>query len=177
MEEPEVRRLFLVGPMGAGKSTLGRHLAGVLNWPFHDVDRAIEQRTGADIPWIFDVEGESGFREREAAMLEELTALPCVVLATGGGAVESPANRQQLHDRGQVVYLWTPVTLQLERTQRDRSRPLLQTESPRARLEQLMAHRDELYRRTAHHVVSTESGSLRRVTNEVLDCTGFASHR
>lgn len=167
------QRLFLVGPMGAGKSTLGRHLARVLDWPFHDVDTAIEQRTGADIPWIFDVEGETGFREREAAMVEELTQLPNLVLATGGGVVETPANRRHLHDRGVVIYLFTPVKLQLERTRRDRNRPLLQTPDPETTLNELMARRDPLYRETAHHVVSTESGNMRRVTDDILACTGL----
>lgn len=171
------RRLFLVGPMGAGKSTLGRHLARVLGWPFQDVDRAIEHRTGADIPWIFDVEGEAGFREREHAMLEELTRLPCVVLATGGGAVETPANRPLLHERGQVIYLYTPIPLQLERTRRDRNRPLLRTPDPEARLRELLQRRDPLYRSVAHHVVSTESGNMRKVTEEILACTGLSPRR
>lgn len=171
------QRLFLVGPMGAGKSTLGRHLARVLDWPFRDVDSEIEHRTGADIPWIFDVEGESGFREREAAMVEELTRLPRVVLATGGGVVESPANRTWLRERGQVVYLYTPVSVQMERTRRDRNRPLLQTPDPEARLRELMDRRDPLYREVAHHVVSTESGNMRRVGDQVLACTGLRSRR
>jgi shikimate kinase len=163
--------------MGAGKSTLGRHLARVLDWPFHDVDREIEHRTGADIPWIFDVEGEAGFREREQAMLEELTLLPCVVLATGGGAVETPANRELLRERGRVIYLYTPVELQLERTRKDRSRPLLHTPDPEGRLRELMDRRDPLYRSIAHHVVSTESGNMRKVTEEILACTGLSGRR
>lgn len=167
------QRLFLVGPMGAGKSTLGRHLARVLDWPFQDVDAAIEQRTGADIPWIFDVEGETGFRAREAAMVDELTREPKLVLATGGGVVETPENRDRLHERGVVVYLYTPVGLQLARTRRDRNRPLLQTADPEARLRELLDRRDPLYRQTAHHVVSTESGNMRRVTDEILACTGL----
>lgn len=166
-------RVFLVGPMGAGKSTLGRHLARVLGWPFRDVDSAIQERTGADIPWIFDMEGEAGFREREAAMVDELTALPRLVLATGGGVVETPENRNRLRERGLVIYLYTPVELQLARTRRDRNRPLLQNEDPEATLRKLLARRDPLYRETAHHVVSTESGNMRRVTDEILACTGL----
>ena len=171
------QRLFLVGPMGAGKSTLGRHLARVLDWPFRDVDGEIEHRTGADIPWIFDVEGESGFREREAAVVDELTHLTPIVLATGGGVVETPANREVLHARGRVVYLYTPVELQMARTRRDRNRPLLQTRDPEARLRELLDRRDPLYRQVAHHVVSTESGNMRRVTDEILACTGLSSRR
>lgn len=163
--------------MGAGKSTLGRHLARVLDWPFRDVDSEIEHRTGADIPWIFDVEGESGFREREAVMVEELTRLAPVVLATGGGVVETPSNRDWLHERGRVVYLYTSVEQQMARTRRDRNRPLLQTEDPEARLHELMDRRDPLYREVAHHVVSTESGNMRRVTDEILACTGFSARR
>ncbi len=163
--------------MGAGKSTLGRHLARVLDWPFRDVDSEIEHRTGADIPWIFDVEGESGFREREAAMVEELTRLSPLVLATGGGVVETPSNCGWLRDRGSVVYLYTPVELQMARTRRDRNRPLLQTGNPQARLGEILDRRDPLYRDVAHHVVSTESDDMRRVTDAILACTGFPARR
>lgn len=171
------QRLFLVGPMGAGKSTLGRHLARVLDWPFRDVDSEIQHRTGADIPWIFDVEGESGFREREAVMVEELTRLAPLVLATGGGVVETPSNRGWLRERGSVVYLYTPVELQMARTRRDRNRPLLQTGDPQARLGEILDRRDPLYRDVAHHVVSTESDDMRRVTDAILACTGFPARR
>jgi len=170
-------RLFLVGPMGAGKSTLGRHLARVLDWPFRDVDSEIEHRTGADISWIFDVEGESGFREREAVVVAELTHLAPIVLATGGGVVETPANREVLRERGQVVYLYTPVELQMARTRRDRNRPLLQTGDPEARLREILDRRDPLYREVADQVVSTESGNMRRVTDEILACTGLSARR
>lgn len=162
--------LILVGPMGAGKSTLGRHLSQVLSWPFYDSDRVIEEKTGADIPWIFDVEGESGFRRREQEAIDELTQHRSIVLATGGGAVITPENRQMMHERGCVVYLWTPVDVQLARTRNDRNRPLLQTADPQAKLEALFAERDPLYRSVAHHVVSTASGNLRKVADEVLKC-------
>ena len=102
-------RIFLIGPMGAGKSTIGRLLSKELNLPFKDADREIEERCGADIPWIFDVEGEEGFRRREANIIDELTQLPRVVLATGGGAVLSETNRKHLRGRGTVIYLETPV--------------------------------------------------------------------
>ena len=160
--------IFLVGPMGAGKSTLGRHLAQHLERPFYDSDRVIVDRTGADIPWIFDVEGEAGFRRREADVIDELTQLPGIVLATGGGVVLDETNRQHLRERGQVIYLRIPVSVQLARTRNDRNRPLLQTEDPEARLRALFEQRDPLYREVAHHVVSTASGNLRRITDDVL---------
>ena len=154
--------------MGAGKSTLGRHLARRLDRPFFDADRVIEERTGADIPWIFDMEGEEGFRRREQAVIEEFTSRPGIVLATGGGAVLDEQNRRNLHERGITIYLWTPVAVQLARTRKDRSRPLLQADDPQEVLEKLMSERDPLYREVAHHVVSTSSGNLRKVTEDVL---------
>lgn len=175
MVENPARGIFLIGPMGAGKSTLGRHLAHQLGWPFYDTDKVIEERTGADIPWVFDVEGEQGFRRREAEVLDELTRLPGIVLATGGGAVLCEANRRHLHDRGVVIYLETPVALQLARTRNDRQRPLLQQGDPQATLSRLYVERDPLYRQTCHHVVSTSSGSMRRVSQQVLSCAGLTA--
>ena len=154
--------------MGAGKSTLGRHLARKLDLEFLDTDRVIEERTGADIPWIFDMEGEDGFRRRESAIIDELTSRAGIVLATGGGAVLREENRRNLRERGRVIYLWTPVEVQMARTRKDRNRPLLQTKDPRAVLERLMEERDPLYREVAHHVVSTASGNMRRITEAVL---------
>jgi len=116
--------------MGAGKTTIGRHLAEILAWPFVDSDHEIELRTGASIPWIFDMEGEEGFRKREEQMIAELTQRQHIVLATGGGAVLREINRKNLHQRGIVVYLETPVSMQLERTAHDKNRPLLQTADP-----------------------------------------------
>jgi len=167
--------LILVGPMGAGKSTLGRHLSQILDYPFFDSDRVIEEKTGADIPWIFDMEGEAGFRRREQEAIDELTRQDGIVLATGGGVVVTPANRDMLHERGCVVYLWTPVDVQLARTRNDKNRPLLQTADPRAKLEALFAERDPLYRQVSHHLVSTASGNLKKVADDVLAC--LASHR
>ena len=167
--------LILVGPMGAGKSTLGRHLSQILDYPFFDSDRVIEEKTGADIPWIFDMEGEAGFRRREQEAIDELTRHDGIVLATGGGVVVTPANRDMLHERGCVVYLWTPVDVQLARTRNDKNRPLLQTADPRARLEALFAERDPLYRQVSHHLVSTASGNLKKVADDVLAC--LVSHR
>lgn len=160
--------LFLVGPMGAGKTTIGRQLARSLELAFHDSDREIESRTGADIPLIFDLEGEAGFRVRERAVLEELTHLDGVVLATGGGAVLDARNREDLRAGGRVIYLETSVAQQLERTTRDRHRPLLHTDDRRARLEALTAVRAPLYREVADLVVKTDGRSVQAVVAEIL---------
>ncbi len=155
--------LFLVGPMAAGKSTIGLQLARALHLPFEDSDRVIEERTGVDIPFIFEMEGEAGFRRREKAVIDELTARDGIVLATGGGAVMDPDNRRRLASRGLVIYLQTSVDQQLARTARDRNRPLLQTEDPRARLEALYRVRDPLYREIADMIVETDGRSVREV--------------
>jgi len=149
--------------MGAGKSTIGRRLAKRLNRPFLDCDRALEEHTGADIPLIFELEGESGFRKRERALLDELTQREGIVLATGGGAVLDPENRAHLVSRGFVVYLKTSVEEQLRRTKHDRRRPLLQTQDRRTRLEALRRVRDPLYRDTADLVVDTDGRHVQRV--------------
>lgn len=164
-----MRNVILVGPMGAGKSTIGRLLAKELRFPFKDSDKEIEQRTGADIPWIFDVEGEQGFRDREQAMLAELCDLGGVVLATGGGAVLRPENRQALRAGGRVVYLYTSVAQQLDRTARDRNRPLLRTSDPGAVLRGLMEIRDPLYREIADIIVETDERPPRMVVQEILE--------
>jgi shikimate kinase len=163
----QTTNIILIGPMGAGKSTIGRQLAGVLQLPLKDSDREIEQRTGVDIPTIFEFEGEEGFRNRETAMLEELCTEQGMVLATGGGAVMRDQNRALLRDCGLVVYLKTSVKTQLRRTARDRNRPLLQTENPRARLEELMRMRDPLYREIADLIVDTDRDSIRKVVQEI----------
>ncbi|GLR63690.1 shikimate kinase AroK [Marinospirillum insulare] len=148
--------IFLIGSMGAGKSTLGRLLASALKRPFYDSDRVIEERCGASIPWIFDLEGEAGFRQRETQVIDELTQEQGIVLSTGGGSVLKEENRQYLKERGLVIFLRTTVDQQLLRTSKDRSRPLLQTENPRARLEELKEKRDPLYLATAHLIVDTD---------------------
>jgi shikimate kinase len=160
--------VFLVGPMGAGKTTIGRQLSELLRLEFVDSDHEIEARTGANIPWIFDVEGEDGFRVREESVIEELTRRHDIVLATGGGVVMREANRRHLHERGVVIYLQTPVAVQLERTSRDRNRPLLQTPDPRRRLTELMLLRDPLYRQAAHIVMPTDGGSARDVAMRII---------
>ncbi|MDO7653173.1 MAG: shikimate kinase AroK, partial [Porticoccus sp.] len=147
--------LFLVGPMGAGKTTIGRFLADYLSLEFIDLDAEIETRCGANIPWIFDVEGEAGFRKRESQILEEVTTRSGILLATGGGAVLDESNREILKQRGYVAYLSASVEQLLERTANDRSRPLLQVDNPREVIEKLIAERDPLYREVADLVVVT----------------------
>ncbi|MEN2508911.1 shikimate kinase AroK [Stutzerimonas stutzeri] len=161
--------IILVGPMGAGKSTIGRLLAKELRLPFRDSDKEIEQRTGASIPLIFDVEGEQGFREREHTAIKELCQMRGVVLATGGGAVLRPENRQMLRAGGRVVYLCTSVEQQLDRTSRDRNRPLLQTSNPREILTGLMAVRDPLYREVADLIIQTDERPPRLVVAQILE--------
>lgn len=163
-----MRNVFLIGPMGAGKSTIGRLLAKELRYPFKDSDREIEARTGADIPWIFDVEGEEGFREREQAMIAELVTEEGIVLATGGGVVMREANRQALSSGGLVVYLRTSVEQQLQRTAKDRQRPLLQTPDPEKVLRDLMARRDPLYREIADLVIDTDQRGPKVVVNTII---------
>jgi shikimate kinase len=160
--------LFLVGPMGAGKTTVGRHLADLLSRSFIDTDHEIERRTGATIPWIFEKEGESGFRLREEAVIAELTSMSNIVLATGGGAVTQARSRAYLRDRGTVIYLYTPVSMQVARTSRDRNRPLLEAENPEAKLRELLEMRDPLYRSIAHHVVMTLDGSARELAQKII---------
>lgn len=164
-----IPRIFLVGPMGAGKTTVGRRLAQALERDFIDSDQQIEQRAGANIPLIFTLEGESGFRAREKAVLAELTKRPTIVLATGGGAVLDPENRRYLIGRGFVVYLHASVKTQLCRTRNDQNRPLLQTADPRARLEALFANRDPLYRDVADLVIVSDNQPLRAIVNTILN--------
>ena len=155
--------------MGAGKSTIGRLLSQELKLEFVDSDREIEKRAGADIPWIFDVEGESGFRSREESVINSLTAGKDVVLSTGGGAVLSAVNRSALQANGTVVYLETSVEQQLERTSRDKNRPLLQTDNPRDVLEELMAIRHPLYLDSADIVVATDKRHPKTVVTEIIN--------
>lgn len=170
---PLAGSVFLVGMMGAGKTSVGRVLARRLNKTFHDSDHVIEERTGVKIPVIFEIEGEPGFRSRESAIIDEFTALPDIVLATGGGAILGESNRTRLRARGLVVYLRANVRDLLNRTRHDRNRPLLQTADPRARLTELYELRDPLYRETAHLTIDTGSQSLtslvQRLHQQLLD--------
>jgi shikimate kinase len=163
-----IPNLFLIGPMGAGKTTIGRRLAQALRREFLDSDQEIERRAGASIPLIFEVEGESGFRLREKTVIAELTQRAEIVLATGGGAILDPGNRHCLIGRGLVVYLRASVDEQLRRTRQDDNRPLLQTADPRARLAELFRQRDPLYREAADWTISTEDRPLGQVMREIL---------
>ena len=151
------QNIVLVGPMGAGKSTIGRLLATELGLPFFDSDREIEGRSGASIPWIFDVEGEEGFRRRETQTIAELLQDEGpIVLATGGGAIMRAENRRAISENSTVIYLHTTIEQQLQRTAKDKNRPLLQNDNPKAVLENLFAVRDPLYRDTADLIVTTD---------------------
>ena len=146
--------------MGAGKTTVGRHLAKRFGRRFVDADHEIENRTGVRIPTIFEIEGEAGFRKREAQVIGELAREQDLVLATGGGIVLDPANRAVLANSGLVVYLNAPPAMLFERTRHDRNRPLLQVADPLARIEELFAARDPLYREAAHLVINAPGGGV-----------------
>jgi shikimate kinase len=160
--------IFLVGPMGAGKTTIGKQIASEQKMVFYDSDHEIEFRTGVSIPHIFDVEGEEGFRRREESMIDELTQKQHIVLATGGGAVLRETNRQHLKQRGTVVYLHASIEQLLERTARDKNRPLLQTENPRAKLQELMQQREPLYREVADIIINTEGQAISVIACEII---------
>lgn len=160
--------IFLVGPMGSGKSTIGKQLARKLRLKFYDADREIEQRTGVSISWIFEMEGESGFREREEKMIEELTSLQNVVVATGGGAVLAEYNRRHLASRGTVIYLAATVEQLYRRTAKDKTRPLLQTADRKQKIKQLITQRDPLYREVANIVLPTGEHSIQRTVSSAI---------
>ncbi|HEV3286783.1 MAG TPA: shikimate kinase [Steroidobacteraceae bacterium] len=160
--------VFLIGPMGSGKTAVGRQLARALQLPFHDSDAEIERRTGVDIPFIFEKEGEAGFRQREREAIGALTALEGIVLATGGGAVLLPENRRNLAERGRVVYLQTSVAQQADRVRHGRNRPLLASGDPGVRLGELMDVRAPLYAEIADIVVSTDGRRVSNVAEQVL---------
>lgn len=161
------RNIFLIGPMGSGKTAVGRHLARLFRFTFHDSDADIEARTGVDIAFIFEKEGETGFRLRERESIERLTRLDSIVLATGGGAVIDPDNRRVLAERGVVVYLKTSIDQQLERTRHGRHRPLLNDTDPGEKLEELMQMRAVLYAQIADFTVSTDARRVQLVADEI----------
>ncbi|MBU2878531.1 MULTISPECIES: shikimate kinase AroK [Alteromonadaceae] len=169
----EKRNIFLVGPMGAGKSTIGRHLADELHLEFFDSDQEIERRTGADIAWIFDLEGEDGFRLREETVINDLTDKQGIVLATGGGSIVSKNVRNRLSARGIVVYLQTTIDKQVARTQRDKRRPLLQKDDPEMVLRELAESRNPLYEEVADYIVDTDDQSARAVASQIIDKIGL----
>jgi shikimate kinase len=161
------RNIFLIGPMGSGKSAVGRHLARLLRLSFHDSDADIEAKTGVDVAFIFEKEGEAGFRLREREAIDRLTQLEGVVIATGGGAVIHPDNRRVLADRGVVVYLETSVEQQLERTRHGKHRPLLNDTDPKMKLSELMRERALLYREIADLTVSTDGRRVQLVAEQI----------
>ncbi|UCC13267.1 MAG: shikimate kinase AroK [Gammaproteobacteria bacterium] len=165
-----IQNVFLIGPMGAGKSAVGRQLSRMLRMQFLDSDAEIEERTGVDIPFIFEKEGEAGFRKRERLVIDELSGGERVVLATGGGAVLDPDNRACLRSRGIVIYLHASVSQQLQRTRRSRGRPLLHTPDPGARLAELMQQREPIYRDMADHVIDTDGRRVPDVARQILHC-------
>lgn len=161
--------IFLVGPMGAGKSTVGRQLAKSLGRDFYDSDEEVEKRTGVPISWIFEMEGEARFRAREQTVIDDLTSLKNIVLATGGGAVLSQDNRQYLRSRGQVIYLYSSVEQLLKRTDKDKTRPLLQTDDPKKQITELLAKREQLYRDVADIELCTgEQSVLKHVVSGLI---------
>ena len=160
--------IFIVGPMGSGKTTVGKIVAGELFLDFHDTDAKIEDSTGVTIDWIFDIEGEAGFRKRETTILKEMVALNSIVLATGGGIVIEEENRELLASRGTVFYLHTPLNTQVERTARDKDRPLLKDKDPEKVLAELQKLRQSLYEEVSDHIIDTESKSGSEVANEIV---------
>ena len=161
------RNIFLIGPMGSGKTAVGRHLARLLRFAFYDSDADVEARTGVDIAFIFEKEGEAGFRIREKESIDRLTQLDSIVLATGGGAIIEADNRRTLAERGVVVYLATSIDQQLERTRHGRHRPLLNDTDPQRKLVELMQHRAALYAEIADITVSTDGRKVQLVAEEI----------
>jgi len=154
--------------MGAGKTSVGRQLAKTLKCEFVDSDKEIEDRTGVNIPTIFDIEGEQGFRSRESQVIDELTQRAGLVLATGGGAVLAQSNRVALQSRGIVIYLHGSIDQLYQRTHRDRNRPLLQTDNPKQRIAELLEHRDPIYREVADHIVETDGQTVHKVVTAIM---------
>src|SRR5271167_4701622 len=161
------RNIFLIGPMGSGKTAVGRHLARLFHFTFHDSDADIEAKTGVDIAFIFEKEGEAGFRIREKESIDRLTSLDAIVLATGGGAVIEADNRRALAERGAVVYLSTSIDQQIERTRHARHRPLLNDANPEERLKELMLRRAMLYAEIADLTVSTDGRRVQLVAEQI----------
>lgn len=160
--------IFLIGLMGSGKTTVGRALARKLHKQFIDSDHEIEARTGASIPLIFEIEGESSFRQRESDVIRELTAREGIVLATGGGAILRPENREYLKTRGTVIYLRASVNSILQRTSHDKNRPLLQTADPRSRIEQLAREREPYYLELADYIVETGRPNVQSLVQNII---------
>lgn len=164
---PRQNNVFLIGPMGSGKTAVGKHLARLMRAPFRDSDAEIEHRTGVDISYIFSREGEAGFRQREREVIEDITRESPIVLATGGGAILLPENRAALHERGFVVYLETSIEQQAERVRQGRNRPLLHDVDPVTKLTELMAIRAPLYQGLADFTISTDGRKVHVVADAI----------
>ena len=160
--------IFIVGPMGSGKSTVGKIISDEMFLSFFDTDEEIESRTGASIDWIFDLEGESGFRKRETDILNEMVEKNSIVLSTGGGIILSDGNRESLSSRGTVFYLSTPIPTQVERTAKDKDRPLLKDGDPKEILTKLHDERENLYEMVSDYIVDTENKSSKEVASEII---------
>ena len=160
--------IFIVGPMGSGKSTVGKIISDEMFLNFFDTDEEIESRTGASIDWIFDLEGEEGFRGRESDILDEMVKKNSIVLSTGGGIILSDDNRELLSSRGTVFYLSTPISVQVERTAKDKDRPLLKNGDPEEILTKLHKERKALYEEVSDHIVETENKSSKEVAAEIV---------
>ena len=160
--------IFIVGPMGSGKTTVGKIVASELFLEFHDTDATIEKKTGVTIDWIFDIEGEKGFRKRETLILKDLVSSNSIVLATGGGIVIEAENRELLASRGTVFYLHTPLETQISRTAKDKDRPLLKDQDPEKVLTELQESRQSFYEEVADHIINTENKSGTDVANEMV---------
>ena len=161
--------IFIVGPMGSGKSTVGKIISDELFLNFFDTDEEIESRTGASIDWIFDLEGEEGFRKRESSILQEMVKKNSIVLSTGGGIILSSSNRDLLSSRGTVFYLSTPISIQVERTSKDKNRPLLKNGDPLEVLSKLHEERKTLYEEVSDHIIDTENKTSQKVAAEIIN--------
>lgn len=168
MKTAKHQNIFLIGPMGAGKSSVGKYLAQQLNLEFYDTDEEIEKRTGVEIGWIFDLEGEEGFRKRETAVIKTLAALSGIVLATGGGSILEAENREILAEHGTVIYLYVSLDYQDHRTANESRRPLLRVKNRQEVLEKLHYERTPLYEEIADYEVRTDNRNIREVADEII---------
>lgn len=164
--------IFLIGPMGAGKTSVGRYLAQYLNKEFYDSDQEIEKKTGVSLTWIYDLEGMEGFRQREKEVIDDLSKLSNIVLSTGGGCIETPDVRQILSKRGIIIYMEVSLDTQLSRLKRDKKRPLLQGENSQEALLKFWREREPIYEDIADFTVSTDKRSVRDVCNDILTWLG-----
>ena len=165
----EIDNIILVGPMGAGKTTIGRQLAKKLSKEFYDSDHEIEKHTGADVSLIFELEGEEGFRKRESQLLKELVSNKNIVLSTGGGAVLDPENRKLLSDNGIIIYLKSTAEKLYRRIADDKRRPLIQTDDRLNKIKKILEEREPLYQSLANEIIETKELSIKQITQKILD--------